>query len=84
MNAVEAHARRRAGDAARVVQFNPAGAWQKRMFGEGFVPNSSEFSQVVEGVRYIGQRGERLDSGEVRVYFVRDGDFANVFFFFRL
>ena len=73
-----------AGDAAQVIQFNPAAALQKRMFGDGFVPNSSEFSQVVEGVRYIGQRGERLDSGEVRVYFVRDGDFANVFFFFRL
>ena len=72
-----------AGDAAQVIQFNPAAALQKRMFGDGFVPNSSEFSQVVEGVRYIGQRGERLDSGEVRVYFVRDGDFANVFFFRR-
>lgn len=72
-----------AGEAAQVIQFNPAAALQRRMFGDGFVPNSSEFSQVVEGVRYIGQRGERLDSGEVRVYFVRDGDFANVFFFRR-
>ncbi len=72
-----------AGEAAQVIQFNPAAALQRRMFADGFVPNSSEFVQVVDGVRYIGQRGERLDSGEVRVYFVRDGDFANVFFFFR-
>ena len=72
-----------AGEAAQVIQFNPTAALQRRMFADGFVPNSSEFVQVVDGVRYIGQRGERLDSGEVRVYFVRDGDFANVFFFFR-
>lgn len=72
-----------AGEAAQVIQFNPDAALQKRMFADGFVPNSSEFSQVVGGVPFIGQRGERLDTGEVRVYFVRDGDFANVFFFRR-
>ncbi len=53
------------------------------MFADGFVPNSPEFQLNVGGVTYIGQRGERLDTGEVRVYFVHDGDFANVFFFAR-
>jgi len=73
-----------AGENAQVNAFNPNAALQKRMFADSFVPNSSEFRLSVNGVTFIGQRGERLDSGEVRVYFVRDGDFANVFFFFRL
>ncbi|MFN8475939.1 MAG: hypothetical protein U0822_27435 [Anaerolineae bacterium] len=72
-----------AGENAQVIQFNPNAALQKRMFGDGFVPNSSEFQLAVGGVPFVGQRGERLDTGEVRVYFVRDGDFANVFFFTR-
>ena len=72
-----------AGENAQVIQFNPNAALQKRMFGDGFVPNSSEFGLNVGGVTYIGQRGERLDTGEVRVYFVRDGDFSSVFFFTR-
>ncbi|MFN8475937.1 MAG: hypothetical protein U0822_27425 [Anaerolineae bacterium] len=72
-----------AGENAQVIQFNPNAALQKRMFGDGFVPNSSEFQMTLGGVTYIGQRGERLDTGEVRVYFVRDGDFSNVFWFTR-
>ena len=72
-----------AGENAQVIQFNPNAALQKRMFGDGFVPNSPEFRLLVGGVPFIGQRGERLDTGEVRVYFVRDGDFSSVFWFTR-
>ncbi|MFN8497247.1 MAG: hypothetical protein U0641_05270 [Anaerolineae bacterium] len=72
-----------AGENAQVIRFNPNAALQKRMFADGFVPNSPEFGLSVGGVPFIGQRGERLDTGEVRVYFVRDGDFATVFWFTR-
>ncbi|MFN8485663.1 MAG: hypothetical protein U0768_21695 [Anaerolineae bacterium] len=72
-----------AGENAQVIQFNPNAALQKRMFADGFVPNSPEFGLLVGGVPFIGQRGERLDTGEVRVYFVRDGDFSSVFWFTR-
>ena len=72
-----------AGEDAQVIQFNPNAALQKRMFADGFVPNSSEFRLSVDGVTFVGQRGERLDTGEVRVYFVRDGDFANVYYYRR-
>ena len=72
-----------AGENAQVIQFNPNAALQKRMFADSFVPNSSEFRLSVNGVTFIGQRGERLDTGEVRVYFVRDGDFASVYFYRR-
>ena len=72
-----------AGENAQVIQFNPNAALQKRMFADGFVPNSAEFQLAIGGVTFIGQRGERLDTGEVRVYFVRDGDFATVFWFTR-
>lgn len=69
-------------EAARrqVIQFNPDAALQKRIFPDGFVPNSDEFE--LEG--NIAQRAESLRTGEVRVYyapltnvndvtFVRDG-----------
>ena len=67
----------------QVIQFNPNAALQQRIFADGFVPNSSEFTQPVSGYRFIGQRAERLDNGVVRVYFVRDGDFGNVFYYIR-
>ena len=54
-------------EAARlqVIQFNPDAALQKRIFPDGFVPNSGEFE--FEG--NIAQRAEHLGSGEVRVYY---------------
>lgn len=62
----------------QVIQFNPNAALQKRIFAEGFVPNSAEFSLVFQGVSYTAQRAERLDTGVVRVYYVRVGDWGNV------
>lgn len=50
------------------IQFNPDAALQKAIFAAGFVPNSPEFPLSFGGVDYIGQRAERLDTGEVRVY----------------
>jgi hypothetical protein len=67
-------------EAARrqVIQFNPNAALQKRIFADGFVPNSPEFEVDFGGVRYVGQRAEDLQSGQVRVYYVRSGDWGNV------
>jgi len=57
----------------QVIQFNPAAALQRRIFADGFVPNSSEFAVAHEQTRYVAQRAEHLGSGEVRVYYVPEG-----------
>ncbi|MBP7962735.1 MAG: hypothetical protein KBG20_03190 [Caldilineaceae bacterium] len=64
----------------QVIQFNPDAALQKVIFAHGFVPNSGEFDIDLDGQAHIGQRAENLASGEVRVYFVRVGDWGNVQF----
>ena len=66
------------GEKHQVIQFNPGAALQKRIFADGFVPNSAEFSLTFEGADYAAQRAENLGSGVVRVYFVRVGDWGNV------
>lgn len=67
-----------AAERAQVIQFNPDAGLQKRIFADGFVPNSPEFEVSFGGVRYVGQRAENLASGEVRAYYVPLGDWANV------
>lgn len=64
--------------AKQVIQFNPGASLQQRMFADGFVPNSPEFSAAVSGVNYAAQRAENLGNGQVRVYYVVVGDWANV------
>ncbi len=68
------------GGKHQVIQFNPEAALQKRVFADGFVPNSAEFSLRFEGVDYAAQRAEQLSSGRVRVYYVAAGDWGNVRF----
>lgn len=63
---------------AQVLQFNPNAALQKRIFADGFVPNSPEFELDFNSVRYLAQRSEHLESGEVRVYYVAKGDWSRV------
>jgi hypothetical protein len=53
----------------QLIEFNPAASLQKRIFADGFVPNSPEFDVEKGGSVYRGQRAEHLGSGEVRVYF---------------
>jgi hypothetical protein len=60
----------------QVIQFNPAAALQSRIFAAGFVPNSPEFR--LDG--HAAQRAEHLGTGEVRVYYAREGDWQNVAF----
>ena len=67
-----------AADAAQVIQFNPNAALQRRIFADGFVPNSPEFELEHGNVWYVAQRAEHLASGEVRAYYVPLGDWANV------
>ncbi len=62
----------------QVIQFNPDAALQKRIFNDGFVPNSSEIALSFQGTDYAAQRAENLGTGVVRVYFVRIGDWGNV------
>jgi hypothetical protein len=68
------------GEANQVIYFNPDAALQKRIFADGFVPNSGEFRMTFEGAEYIAQRAEHLGTGAVRVYYVRAGDWDNVRF----
>ncbi len=68
------------GELHQVIQFNPDAALQKRIFADGFVPNSPEFALTFEGVPYICQRAEHMGTGEVRVYHVIVGDWGNVQF----
>jgi hypothetical protein len=68
------------GERNQVIYFNPDAALQKRIFADGFVPNSGEFRMTAEGVQYIAQRAEHLGTGAVRVYYVRVGDWGNVQF----
>jgi hypothetical protein len=67
-----------AAEEAQVIEFNPCAALQKRIFADGFVPNSPEFEIESEGDRYVAQRAEHLDTGEVRVYHVRKGEWTHV------
>lgn len=62
-----------AGRANQSIRFNPQAAIQRRIFADGFVPNSGEFSVESGGVRFIGQQAEHLSTGEVRVYYVQEG-----------
>jgi hypothetical protein len=68
------------GQAKQVIQFNPNAALQKAIFTAGFVPNSGEFKINVAGQVYVGQRAEHLVTGEVRIFYCRDGDWGNVSF----
>ena len=63
---------------AQVLQFNPQAALQKRIFADGFLPNSPEFEIDLSGVRHVAQRAEHLGTGKVRVYYVPKGDWSRV------
>jgi len=67
-----------AGARARVIAFNRRAALQRRIFADGFVPTSPEFEVEHGGIRYVAQQAEHLDSGAVRVYYVKKGDWDNV------
>lgn len=67
-----------AAERAQVILLNPRAALQKRIFADGFVPNSPEFEVEHDGAVYLAQRAENLHTGEVRVYHVKKDDWANV------
>ena len=66
------------GEAAQVIQFNPAAALQRAIFMDGYVPNSGEFSVDWHSRQYVAQRAEHMGSGEVRVYYALLDDWENV------
>jgi hypothetical protein len=65
------------GQQRQVLQFNPGAALQKRVFADGYVPNSAEFTLPGDG-GYAAQRAEHLGTGRVRIYYVRADDWGNV------
>jgi hypothetical protein len=67
-----------AGEQAQVMQFNPGASLQRRIFGDGFVPNSGEFRSTIDATTFAVQRAEHMGTGAVRVYFAREGDWSNV------
>lgn len=71
------------GEQAQVIQFNPSAALQRRIFADGFVPNSPEFDVTWNAARYVAQRAEHLASGEVRIYYVLEGRWDDVRFVVR-
>jgi hypothetical protein len=66
-----------------MIRFDPRAALQRRIFADGFVPNSPEFDVQINGVRYRVQRAEHLKTGKVRVYYAQVSDWSNVRFFER-
>lgn len=68
------------GSKRQVIRFNPEAALQKKIFNDGFVPNSEEFEAVSGDTTYLAQQAEHLDTGSVRVYYVASGDWGNVRF----
>jgi hypothetical protein len=68
------------GERQQVMQFNPNAALQKRIFADGFVPNSAEFAVTLEATPFAVQRAEHLRTGAVRAYFARVPDWGNVVF----
>ncbi len=62
----------------QAIRFNPNAALQKRIFADGFVPNSPEFPLLYAGVNYTGQRSENLGDGRVRVYYAVTGQWYDV------
>lgn len=62
----------------QLIEFNPDAALQKEIFADGVVPNSPEFPLLFDGISYVAQRAEHLQSGEVRVYFAEIDDYSNV------
>ena len=67
-----------AGEQEQLIQFNPVAALQKRIFADGFVPNSPEFRRDWQTSRLVCQRAERLSDGAVRVYYAREGAWDTV------
>lgn len=67
-------------EAARrqLLHFNPQAALQKRIFADGFVPNTDEFTITADNAQYVAQQAEHLASGEKRVYYVKVGDWGNI------
>ena len=63
----------------QVIKFNPNAAIQKRIFADGFVPNSGEFSKVISDAVYVGQRAEHLGTGKVRVYYCKAPVWSTVY-----
>lgn len=71
------------GQQHQVISFNPNAALQKRIFADGFVPNSTEFTLNRDGKQFVAQQAENLGNGEVRVYYVRAGQWDQVQFVVR-
>lgn len=66
------------GKRRQVLELNAEAALQKRIFADGFVPNSTEFTLAHGNAQYMGQQAQHLASGKRRIYYVPVGDWDNV------
>lgn len=76
--AVDEAGLRAAGAAAQVLQLNPDAALQRRILADGFIATSPEFDWRDPSGDYVAQRAEHQGTGEVRVYHVVRGRWAEV------
>jgi len=67
-------------EAHQAIQFNPNAELQRRIFADGFVPNSPEFDVQINATKYRAQRAEHLGTGKVRVYYAKVPYWSNVLF----
>ena len=70
----------REAELRQLIHLNPNAAIQKRIFYDGYVPTSEEFSMELAGDTYVGQRAERLSDGKVRVYYCKAPDWGIVYY----
>jgi len=64
----------------QVMRFNPTASLQRRIFADGFAPNSDEFDVPFGDATYRAQRSEHLGTGKVRVYYCKVPDWSNVLY----
>lgn len=68
----------RLGATNQKIRLNPSAALQKVIFAGDFVPTSEEFTTTWEGISWVAQLAESLESGEVRVYRCPVGEYDKV------
>lgn len=65
-------------EAVQVIRINPTAALAKAIRKYNMWVTSDEFSEVIDGIKYIGQRAENPDTGSVSVFYVKENDYGNV------
>lgn len=62
----------------QLIYFNPEATIQRKIIEDGFVPNSGEFEMEFNNARFVGQQAQHLQTGALRVYFVKRNQWHRV------